>query len=79
LFDEGRFRPADVPILMSDARKIQELGFNVTKTLEDIIRDQVNYYLNPENRRLVGAGYYPLPKPLSSTLSAWIQGTQPLQ
>jgi GDPmannose 4,6-dehydratase len=52
MFDESRFRPADVPILMSDARKIQRLGFKVTKSLEDIIRDQVNYYLNPENRRI---------------------------
>jgi GDPmannose 4,6-dehydratase len=52
MFDEGRFRPADVPILMSDVRKIQELGFKVTRSLEDIIRDQVNYYLNPENRRI---------------------------
>jgi GDPmannose 4,6-dehydratase len=49
-FDESRFRPADAPILMSDARKIQELRFKVTKSLEDIIRDQANYYLNPENR-----------------------------
>jgi len=52
VFDESRFRPADVPILMSDAKKIQRLGFKVTKSLEDIIRDQVNYYLNPENRRI---------------------------
>jgi GDP-4-dehydro-6-deoxy-D-mannose reductase len=52
VFDKGRFRPADVPILMSDAKKIQNLGFKVTKSLKDIIRDQVNYYLNPENRRI---------------------------
>lgn len=51
-FDKNRFRPAEVPILMSNTRKIQELGFRVTKSLEDIIRDQVNYYLNPENRQL---------------------------
>jgi len=51
-FDKNRFRPAEVPILMSDTRKIQELGFRVTRSLEDIIRDQVNYYLNPENRQL---------------------------
>ena len=51
IFDESRFRLADASILMGDVGKIQELGFNVTKTLEDIIRDQVNYYLNPENRR----------------------------
>ena len=50
VFDKSRFRPVEVPILMSDIRKIQELGFKVTKSLEDIIRDQVNYYLNPENR-----------------------------
>lgn len=50
VFDKSRFRPVDVPILMSDTGKIQELGFKVTKTLEDIIRDQVNYYLNPEKR-----------------------------
>jgi GDPmannose 4,6-dehydratase len=52
VFDKSRFRVADAPILMSDTRKIQRLGFKVTKTLEDIIRDQVNYYLNPSNRRM---------------------------
>jgi GDPmannose 4,6-dehydratase len=52
VFDESRFRPAEVPILMSDTRKIHGLGFKVTKSLEDIIRDQVNYYLNPENRKI---------------------------
>jgi GDPmannose 4,6-dehydratase len=51
-FDKSRFRPAEVPILMSNTRKIQELGFRVKRSLEDIIRDQVNYYLNPENRQL---------------------------
>ncbi len=51
-FDPKRFRPADVPILMSDTRKIQELGYKVSKSLRDIIKDQINYYLNPENRRL---------------------------
>ena len=52
VFDKSRFRPSDVPILMSGTKKIQELGFKVTKSLEDIIRDQVNYYLNPENRNI---------------------------
>jgi GDPmannose 4,6-dehydratase len=50
VFDKSRFRPVEVPILMSDIRKIQEIGFKVTKSLEDIIIDQVNYYLNPEHR-----------------------------
>ena len=52
VFDRSRFRPAEIPVLMSDVRKIQELGFKATRLLEDIIRDQVNYYLNPENRVL---------------------------
>jgi GDPmannose 4,6-dehydratase len=51
IFDPSRFRPAGVPMLMNDARKIQKLSFKVTKSLEDIIRDQVNYYLNLENRK----------------------------
>jgi GDPmannose 4,6-dehydratase len=49
-FEPQRFRTAEVPMLMSDTRKIQRLGFKTTKKLKDIIRDQVNYYLNPENR-----------------------------
>lgn len=50
LFDKEKFRPTDVPILLSDTKKIQRIGYKVTKSLQDIIRDQVNYYLNPENR-----------------------------
>jgi GDPmannose 4,6-dehydratase len=49
-FDPERFRPAEVPILMSNVKKIQGLGYEITKSLEDIIEDQMNYYLNPENR-----------------------------
>jgi GDPmannose 4,6-dehydratase len=52
VFDPSKFRPAEVPILMSDTRKIQKLGFKITKPLKGIIRDQVNYYLNPENRKM---------------------------
>jgi len=52
MFDKSKFRPADVPILLSDIRKIQELGFKVTKSLEEIIMDQINYYLTPEDRKL---------------------------
>ncbi len=50
VFDPNRFRPSDVPILMSDVRKIEGLGFRIEHTLEDIIRDQLNYFLKPENR-----------------------------
>ncbi len=53
IFDPKRFRPAEVPILLSDTTKIQELGFKVNYKLEDIIRDQLNYFISPQNRRLI--------------------------
>jgi GDP-mannose 4,6-dehydratase len=43
-FDASRFRPADVPILFSDPRKIEKLGFEITHSLEDIVREQLDYY-----------------------------------
>jgi GDPmannose 4,6-dehydratase len=49
-FDESRFRPSDVPILLSNINKIKELGFAPKRSLRDIIEDQINYYLNYENR-----------------------------
>ncbi|MFC2046728.1 GDP-mannose 4,6-dehydratase, partial [Chloroflexota bacterium] len=51
-FDPERFRPVDVPILLSDSRKIQKLGFRVSRKLEDIIDDQLNYFSRVENRNL---------------------------
>lgn len=51
-FDPARFRKAEVPILMADTTKIARIGFRSTRKLEDIIKDQINYYLNPENRRV---------------------------
>jgi GDPmannose 4,6-dehydratase len=51
-FDHKRFRPADVPILISNPRKAQSLGFKIERNLEEIIRDQINYYFNPENRQI---------------------------
>jgi len=50
VFDLGRFRPTDVPILMADTRKIQKIGFKIAYRLRDIIRDQLNYFLKKENR-----------------------------
>jgi GDPmannose 4,6-dehydratase len=50
-FSPHRFRPAEVPILLSDTSKIRRFGFKVRHTLEDIIRDQLNFYLKQENRR----------------------------
>ncbi|MEE9474119.1 MAG: GDP-mannose 4,6-dehydratase [Candidatus Hydrothermarchaeaceae archaeon] len=49
-FDRDRFRPAEVPILMADTNKIQKIGFKVTHRLEDIIQDQLNFYMKAENR-----------------------------
>lgn len=49
-FDKKRLRFAEVTTLMSDTRKIQELGFEVKHSLRDIIREQLNYFLKEENR-----------------------------
>ena len=49
-FDSRRFRPAEVPILLSDTRKIQQLGFKITYNLVDIIKDQLNFYLKASER-----------------------------
>ena len=50
LFDVDRFRPSEVPILFSDTGKISRLGFVVKHSVEDIIKSQLNYYLDPNNR-----------------------------
>ena len=47
-FSQARFRPADVPILMCDNTKVCALGFQIQHTIEDIIRDQLDFYLSPE-------------------------------
>jgi GDP-mannose 4,6-dehydratase len=52
-FDPNKFRPADVPILLSKPKKVMDkLGFKPTRTLTNLIKDQINYYLNPENRKV---------------------------
>lgn len=51
-FDPAKFRPSDVPILLSNSNKIKtDLGVVPTKTIKDIIDDQINYYLDGEHRR----------------------------
>jgi GDPmannose 4,6-dehydratase len=50
-FDESRFRPSDVPILLSNPEKInKELEVIPTKQVHEIINDQINYYLDGERR-----------------------------
>jgi len=51
LFDPRRFRPSDVPILLCDASRSRQMGFQSRASLRDIVRDQVDYYCVPENRR----------------------------
>lgn len=46
-FDEGKFRPAEVPILLTNTEKIRSLGFSIQHGIKDIITDQLNYYLDP--------------------------------
>jgi GDPmannose 4,6-dehydratase len=53
-FDPDRFRPSDVPILLCDASRSHELGFECRAALRDIVRDQVNYFCVRRNRH----GYY---------------------
>jgi GDPmannose 4,6-dehydratase len=50
-FDTARFRPAEVPILFSDTRKINMLGFKAGRSVRDIVRDQLNYYLSDRDRK----------------------------
>ena len=52
VFDPNKYRKADVPILLSDPTKVKRIGFKVTHTLEDIIGDQLNYFMSKENRSL---------------------------
>lgn len=47
-FDGQKFRPAEVPILLSNTEKIRGLGFKVGHSLKDIINDQLNYFMEPE-------------------------------
>jgi GDPmannose 4,6-dehydratase len=46
-FDAQKFRPSEVPILLSCTEKIQGLGFKAGHSLKDIICDQLNYYMEP--------------------------------
>jgi len=49
-FNPDRFRPAEVPILLADTKKIQGIGGKIEYTLNDILKDQLNYFLKKENR-----------------------------
>lgn len=53
LFNEKRFRPSEVPILLSNPEKAEAMGYRVRRRLEDIIKDQIIYYLDPQKRQIV--------------------------
>lgn len=44
IFDESRFRPSEVPILLSDSSKIKKLGVTYDLPVKNIINDQIQYY-----------------------------------
>ena len=52
-FDYNRFRQAEVPILLSSTEKIKKIGFEIKYSLKDIIKDQLNYFLNPQKRGVI--------------------------
>lgn len=47
-FNPERFRPAEVPILLSDTHNIQNIGAEIKYSLKNIINDQLNYFLKTE-------------------------------
>lgn len=49
-FDPERFRPSEVPILFADITKIKGLGFEVRHHVRDIVKDQMNYFMDENNR-----------------------------
>lgn len=51
MFDETKFRPTEVPILLSNPEKAVSLGFKPLGTIDRIIADQIDYFLDPSNRR----------------------------
>ena len=53
-FDSSRFRPSEVPILLSNPERIKtDLGVSSSKQVRDIINDQVNYYLDADRRHTI--------------------------
>lgn len=50
-FDPDRFRPAEVPITLSDTAKIEMLGFKAKCGLNDIIEDQLKHYQSEMERK----------------------------
>ena len=43
-FDPERFRPSELPVMLSDARKAVGIGFCPGHSLRDIVDDQLKYF-----------------------------------
>jgi len=52
IFDKSRFRPSEVPILLSNPERAKSKGFTIRHRLRDIIKDQILYYLDPARRKI---------------------------
>ncbi len=44
-FDPDKFRPSEVPIMLADTSKIQNIGARTDHSLKDIINDQLKYFI----------------------------------
>ena len=51
VFDKEKYRPTDVPILLSDTSNIRKLGYSTSHSVIDIVGDQLNYYADQQHRR----------------------------
>ena len=49
-FNPDRFRPAEIPLVLCDNRKIQKISGKIDYSLSDIINDQLEYFDKKENR-----------------------------
>ena len=50
LFDSSRYRPLEVPILLSDTSRLKQIGFCPEKTVDYIISEQLNNFKLPKDR-----------------------------
>ena len=60
---QARFRPAEVPILLSDTRKIEKIGFKVLCSVEDIIADQIAFFSDPATQGIVSGSFVSIIEP----------------
>lgn len=49
-FDPARYRLTDVPVLLADASKAKKIGFKVKHTLNDVVKEQLNWFRDSEHR-----------------------------